>query len=124
VRAHGSVGLLAVGLCLAGCTPLAVDAGRAGKSSLGCMRASLANHDLASRPDYEAHCIAAGVIARRCSVAEAWLASYGKEIRDLLGRGDAEWRDVQSDQRGIECARTATGDAALLQCCASPPASP
>lgn len=118
---HGSVGLAAVLLCLAGCTPLAVDTGRAGKSSLGCMRASLANHDLTRRPDYEAHCIAAGLIARRCSVGEAWLASYGKEIRDLLGRGDAEWRDVQSDRRGIHCARSATDETALLRCCSGAP---
>lgn len=120
MRAHSIAGLAAALLCLSACTPLAVDAGRAGKSSLGCMRASLVDHDLTRRPDYEAHCIAAGLIARRCSVGEAWLASYGKEIRDLLGRGDAEWRDIQSDRRGIQCARTATDEAGFLQCCTDP----
>jgi hypothetical protein len=84
------------------------------------MRASLAGEDLSRRSDREAHCIAAGLIARRCSVGEAWLASYGKELRDLLGRGDAEWRDVQSDGRGIACARSATDRAALIGCCEQP----
>ena len=45
------------------------------------MRAALAGRDLESRPDGEAHCIAAGLIARRCSVTESLLASFGKEIR-------------------------------------------
>jgi hypothetical protein len=121
VSARSLAALAAAVLCLSGCAPLAVDAGRAGTSSLGCMRASLANRDLTRRPDYEAHCIAAGLIARRCSVGEAWLASYGKEIRDLLGRGNAEWRDVQSDRRGIDCARTATDEAQLMHCCSGPP---
>jgi hypothetical protein len=113
--------LAAVVLCLPACAPLAVHEGRAEKSSLGCMRASLAGRDLTRRPDSEAHCVAAGLIARRCSVGEAWLASYGKEIRDLLGRGDAEWRDLQSDRRGIGCARTATDEAGLLSCCSGLP---
>jgi len=120
VRARSIAGLTAALLCLSACTPLAVDAGRAGTSSLGCMQASLASHDLARRPDHEAHCIAAGLIARRCSVGEAWLASYGKEIRDLLGRGDAQWRDLQSDRRGIQCARRATNEAGFMQCCTTP----
>jgi hypothetical protein len=92
------------------------------------MREILATQDLSKRPDSEAHCIAAGLIARRCSVGEAWLASYGKEVRDLLGRGDAEWRDIESDRRGIQCARSATGRGGpdrlperLIECCESAP---
>ena len=84
------------------------------------MRASLAGENLDRRPDSEAHCIAAGLIARRCSIGEAWLASYGKELKDLLGRGDAEWRDVESDRRGVACARSATTRSALIECCEQP----
>ena len=118
---YGIAGLAAIALCLTACAPLAVSEGRAGTSSLGCMRASLAGRDLSDRPDSEAHCIAAGLIARRCSVGEAWLASYGKEARDLLGRGDAEWGDLQADRRGIQCARTATDEPALMRCCSGFP---
>jgi hypothetical protein len=88
------------------------------------MHETLAGQDLSKRPDYEAHCIAAGLIARRCSVGEAWLASYGKEVRDLLGRGDAEWRDIESDRRGVQCARSATGrdgQERLIECCERAP---
>lgn len=82
------------------------------------MRAAFANHDLESRPDKEAHCIAAGLIAWRCSVTEARLASYGKELKDLFSHGDAEWRDLDADRQGIACARSATDETALISCCA------
>ena len=84
------------------------------------MRAALAPHDLAALSDDQAHCVAAAVIAARCSVGEAVLASVGKEIADVFGRGDAQWRDLQADRRGIACARDTfpNGDmAALAQCC-------
>lgn len=63
------------------------------------------------------HCIAAGSIARYCSRGEAWLASYGKELEDLFGSGDAEWKDIESDRRGVTCARAASSDEQLRQCC-------
>lgn len=102
---------------LQGCTPLATKEGRAAKSTLGYMRQAFAAYDLESRPDDEAHCIAAGSIARRCSVTEARMASYGKEFRDLFAHGDAEWRDIESDRLGIECARSATDEASFIDCC-------
>ena len=107
-------------LAAVGCAPLGPRDERAGRSSLGCMRAALASHDLAALPDDQAHCVAAGVIAARCSVGEAMLASLGKEIADAFGQGDAQWRDLQADRRGIACARATfpNGDmAALEQCC-------
>jgi hypothetical protein len=115
MRKLASMGIAA--LLLQGCAPLATHEGRAAQSTLGCMRQSIANYDFKSRPDSEAHCLAAGLIARRCSVAEARLASYGKEFADLFDSGDAEWRDLRADRRGIECARSATTEAALLGCC-------
>ena len=69
------------------------------------MRAAIAGRDLESLPDGEAHCFAAGLIARRCSVTESMLASVGKEIQDAIGAGDAEWRDLSADRRGVHCAR-------------------
>jgi hypothetical protein len=85
------------------------------------MQAAIAEQPLDSRPDEEAHCIAAGLIAQRCSLSEARLASYGKELRDLLGPGDAEWRDLRSDRRGMTCARSATGARELIACCEQKP---
>lgn len=67
--------------------------------------------------DAELHCIAAGLIARYCSVTEASLASVGKELQDLLGSGDAAWADLAADRRGIRCARQSQENSDLLQCC-------
>jgi hypothetical protein len=115
-------------LCVAGialtmqaCVPLAVNETRAGASSLGCMQSALSKLSVRRRPDAEAHCLAAGMIALHCSAAEAWLASYGKELRDLFDGGDAEWRDLQSDRRGIHCARSATTQSGLIDCCSNSP---
>jgi hypothetical protein len=57
------------------------------------------------------------LIARYCSVSEAWLASIAKELRDLFGPGQAEWRDLVADRRGIDCARQVTDDTSLETCC-------
>jgi hypothetical protein len=101
----------------AGCAPLATTEERPAKSSLGCMESAVAGHDLESLPDSAAHCIAAGLIARHCSVSEAMMAGVGKEIRDLFGAGDAEWRDLGWDRRGVACARHSGSDAELQACC-------
>jgi hypothetical protein len=81
------------------------------------MRSALAAHGALPAADSQAHCLAAGLIARHCSVTEAWLASLGKEVTDLLGPGDAEWGDLVADHRGIACARRAQSDATLAACC-------
>lgn len=68
--------------------------------------------------------MAAGLIARYCSVTEATLASAGKELKDAFGPGDAEWRDLQSDRGGIRCARATNSNEDLMKCCEeSPPGS-
>jgi hypothetical protein len=84
------------------------------------MEAAIAKLPLTGLPDYRAHCEAAGLIARYCSVAEAAMASVGKEIRDLFTGGDAQWRDLMSDRHGVQCAGTARNDAELASCCAAP----
>jgi hypothetical protein len=104
-------------LATAACAPLPYREARPAKSSLGCMQAALRDRLPEQLPDSQAHCLAAGLIARYCSVTEASLASIGKEIGDLFGRGDAEWRDLQSDRRGIRCARDSRNDAGLRECC-------
>jgi hypothetical protein len=81
------------------------------------MRAAIAGRDLESLPDSEAHCFAAGLIARRCSVTESMLASVGKEIQDAFGAGDAEWRDLSADRRGVRCARNTADEEELSACC-------
>lgn len=85
------------------------------------MRAAIEGRGLSQLPDSEAHCLAAGLIARRCSVTESMLASVGKEIRDAFGEGDAEWRDLRNDRRGIACARAGSSEEALRSCCSGSP---
>lgn len=68
-------------------------------------------------PEKRAHCLASGLIARYCSVSEAHLAGTGKELRDLLGAGDAESGDLRANRAGIDCARQSQDDHALTRCC-------
>jgi hypothetical protein len=109
--------LLATALCTAGCAPLSATTPRAAKSSLGCMQTALDRRELAGQPDHIAHCIAAGVIAWRCSPTEALLAGTGKEFVDLFGPGDASWRDVRADRRGLRCAHGAQTMQDIERCC-------
>jgi hypothetical protein len=83
------------------------------------MRTALIAHGTLPADDARAHCMAAGLIATHCSVTEAWLASLGKELLDLLGPGDAEWADLAADRRGIACARQTPSNAAFEACCNS-----
>jgi hypothetical protein len=53
-----------------------------------------------------------------CNLSEAYLAGAGKELRDLLGAGDAEWTDWQADRAGVDCARHAQDDSGIADCCA------
>ena len=124
-RGGGPTALAACALAFtfAACAPLPQKEPRAAQSSLGCMQAAIKDRLPASLPDSEKHCVAAALIARRCSVTEATLASVGKELQDLLGSGDAEWRDLGSDRRGIDCARASASDDAVLACCLQTPSS-
>jgi len=81
------------------------------------MRAAVARLPTTTLSDAQLHCLSAGLIALHCSAAEARLASYGKEIADLFGPGKAERRDLKADRRGIACARSATSESALIECC-------
>jgi hypothetical protein len=108
-------GTLAVAV-VAGC---ASTAARPARSSYGCMETVVANKLPSDLPDERAHCLASGLIARYCSQSEAYMAGIGKELRDLFGPGDAQWRDWRADRTGIACAREAKDDAGIASCCAS-----
>jgi hypothetical protein len=109
--------LTAAMIVLAGCATVPNRPARPAQSSYGCMKAVVQDKLPAGLPDRRAHCLAAGLIARYCSRSEAYLAGAGKELRDLLGAGDAEWADWRADRVGIQCARQASDDAALAACC-------
>lgn len=102
---------------LTACATIANHPPRLAHSSYGCMQAVLHDKLPADLPDPRAHCLAGGLISRYCSVTEAYLAGAGKEVRDLLGHGDAEWGDWQADRAGIACARQSADDASLAKCC-------
>jgi hypothetical protein len=82
------------------------------------MRAVVEQKLPAAVPEKRAHCLASGLIARYCSVSEAHLAGAGKELRDLLGEGDAESSDLRANRAGIDCARRSQDDQELVRCCA------
>jgi len=100
----------------AGCVSMPNKPARAARSSYGCMQAVRAKVP-EGIPDKRAHCLAAGGIARDCSIGEAYMAGAGKEISDFFGGGDAEWGDWRADRVGIRCARESSDDDALAACC-------
>ena len=104
-------------LLLCACASVPFAPPRAAHSSLGCIHAAIQNRLPDDLPDAQAHCIASALIARYCSLPEATMAAWGKEFLDLLGSGDAEWRDLVADRHGRRCARSVTSDEALRQCC-------
>ena len=104
-------------LVLCACLPLAGRENRAAQSSLGCMQRVREEKLPVGLNDEMKHCVAAGLVARYCSRSEAWMASIGKEVEDVFGPGDAEWRDLVADRHGRTCARAASSDAELRQCC-------
>jgi hypothetical protein len=106
-------------IATAACAPLTRYEPRLARSSVGCMQAARARSLLPGQPDYVEHCMAAGTIARYCSVTEAAMASVGKEVIDVFTAGDAEWRDLMSDKRGVSCARHSQNDVEMSACCNS-----
>lgn len=100
-------------LVLAGCAGAPQ---RPATSTVGCAEAVVA----ALPPglsDPEKHCLASAGIARQCSAFEAWLAGWGKEVRDAFGAGDADWEDLVSDRLGRQCAAQSIAADGLLECC-------
>ena len=101
---------------LSACVPLS-GGQRLARSSLSCARAAVTASVPEGIPDRRAHCLATASIARNCSVAEAYGAGVGKELKDLFGAGDAEWGDLRADATGVQCARTSANDADVEACC-------
>ncbi|MEJ0005416.1 MAG: hypothetical protein WDM77_03280 [Steroidobacteraceae bacterium] len=92
---------------------------RLSPSSLGCLRAVVREKLPQPLPDKQAHCLAAGLIVRYCSRAEAYLAGYGKEFTDIFDGGDPEIGDIKADLIGIRCATSAHTTSDLAGCCAT-----
>jgi hypothetical protein len=103
-------------MCLAGC---ASTAARPATSSYGCMQKVIEEKLPKGLADERAHCMASALIARYCSKGEAYLAGAGKELRDLFGPGDAQWRDWRADRAGIACANDISADAEIADCCSA-----
>ncbi|HEX7114687.1 MAG TPA: hypothetical protein VF193_06115 [Steroidobacter sp.] len=103
---------------VSGCASIPNRPARPASSSYGCMAAVVREKLPEGLPERRAHCLAAGLIARHCSTGEAYLAGAGKELRDLLGKGEAAWEDWRADRAGIDCARSASNDWEVAQCCA------
>lgn len=89
---------------------------RPAPSSLECARAVVAALP-SGLSDPEKHCLASAGIARQCSPFEAWLAGWGKELRDALDGGDASYADLEDDRRGRDCARRSGDPDSWLPCC-------
>jgi len=106
-------------ITLCACVPLAGRELRAADSSVGCMQRVRDEKLPVGMSDEMKHCVAAGLIARYCSRTEAWMASVGKEIEYVFGPGDAQWADIQADRSGMTCARAASSDEQLRECCES-----
>lgn len=117
MRAWSKITLALALISSTGCVAVPNRPERLAKSSYGCMQAVVRDKLPTGLSDSRAHCLASGLIARYCSGSEAYLAGAGKELRDLLGAGDAEWRDWRADRVGIDCARQASGDTELAKCC-------
>jgi hypothetical protein len=118
LRRPGAAATASFALAVAGCATLPDAPPRLAATPLACMRATVAAKVPPELGDKHKHCLAAGMIARHCSVSEAKLASWGKELGDALGNGDADRDDLDADYAGIGCARAALDDAALQSCCA------
>ena len=112
---------IAVLIMLAACTPLDHLQPRLASSSLGCMRAVVQRYVPANVNDKLQHCLAAAFIARRCSGAEARIASWGKEFTDIFDGGDPSVLDLRADYAGLRCARGAASEQAIEDCCAAQP---
>jgi hypothetical protein len=106
--------VLVAALASAGCASVP---DRPARSTLGCARAVVMEKVPAGLADKRAHCVAAAMIARYCSRPEAVMASLGKEVKDLFGRGDAEWADLRADREGLRCAKGGVDDKSVLECC-------
>jgi hypothetical protein len=106
---------LCAALLLTGC---ASREPRADDSTYGCMQTVRAQIPT-NLPDKRQHCLAGAQITRQCSVGEAYVASLGKELRDLFGTGDASWSDWRADRAGMRCGRAARDTAQIERCCAA-----
>jgi hypothetical protein len=106
-------------LLLIACMPLDRSMPRPARGSLDCMRSIVREQVPVAAGDKLKHCLATGLIARHCSVSEARIAAWGKEITDVFDGGDPSAADIRADRAGLSCARDSADDAGLRACCAA-----
>lgn len=92
---------------------------RPATSTLGCARAAVAAVVTDEMSDKRKHCVGSANIARVCSVGEARVAAWGKELTDLFGGGDPDVEDLRADRAGVDCARQDPDPARVAECCAA-----
>ncbi len=102
-------------ILVAGCASLSGE--RLARSSHGCMETVVREKVPSELPEKRKHCVAAGLIARYCSVSEAYLAGAAKELSDLFASGDAAWSDWRADRAGVRCAKQSQSDSDVADCC-------
>src|SRR4051812_34366472 len=61
--------------------------------------------DLPQRLDKFKHCALSCIIALQCGPVESWGAGVIKELADLIGPGDPDWKDLRADRMGIQLMR-------------------
>jgi hypothetical protein len=113
----GAVGAMCAALVLGACMPLDRTTPRPARASLTCMQAVVREQVPVDVDDKLKHCLATGLIARHCSVAEARIAEWGKEFTDVFDGGDPSAADIRADSAGLRCARDSAEDAAVRACC-------
>jgi RHS repeat-associated protein len=59
------------------------------------------------------HCVFGCALANKCGKPSGWAASYGKELVDVFGPGDAEWADTTATNAGVTCKGSSLG----CDCC-------
>ncbi len=69
--------------------------------------------------DKNNHCSVSCLLSLRCSLTEVALAGYYKELRDVLGPGSADARDLEANRIGrdqVRYKRARTDRECLSQC--------
>lgn len=61
--------------------------------------------DLAESYDKFKHCAFSCIIAVHCGSAQSWTVGVLKELQDIVGPGNADWKDYRANQTGIQLAK-------------------
>jgi RHS repeat-associated protein len=92
------------------------------ETAIQCMNRIAKKYENMNVSDKYKHCMSAGEIYSECGPLSSYIASFGKEFKDLLGPGDASFKDLAADFDGIGCAKESGEDKCgkpltLDECC-------